>query len=292
MIQKTLQKELLSFFVLLFPIIELVLLGLNHAVFFIIGLSAVMFALNFSSLFSNLRKFIPAINLVLFASIFVVHLTSGVNSVAVMGCLLVMTVWAALVLDLVFAATFSLLCMLLLSALNDFTQLAQNAVLVFSLFALASFVRFRIGRLERAGPKHTEEDMFACRNARQFEQDLSHYFALHQRYQMNCVLLVIDVELPRKMNLTKERTLLQVLVSIWKSRIRSTDLLYKLSDRRFACLVTATNRDGAQILLNDLKKATQDYQLPEGLNPEVYISLHDCAEQNSEKSWLDKSYQD
>ncbi len=134
------------------------------------------------------------------------------------------------------------------------------------------------------------DTQFGCRTMVSLERDAEQYFNLYQRYGIDCTYLIFDLGLDESASLKVKNELLGLAISIWNSRIRQTDLLYKVSDRRFVCLLPATSKDQSRILQQDIAVAMREYEFPNRSELQFEVSAEQCAGFGLSSEWLSVIY--
>lgn len=96
-----------------------------------------------------------------------------------------------------------------------------------------------------------------CDNKPRLQQFLQDALDSLQRYAIPTSVIVLQVQLTQGV---RSDAMLQTLCTIWRSRLRTTDRLCRLSDDRFVCLLSNTPTDKAVFARDDLLKAVSHYE--------------------------------
>ncbi len=115
-----------------------------------------------------------------------------------------------------------------------------------------------------------------CENKLRLREALQAALALHKRYGTAVCALVFCVQSATEANASLPIPAdagLRKLCGLWRSRLRTTDRLFRLTDNRFVFLLLETGEAGATSLLQDLLHATHHYEI--GELPTLQIS-HCC----------------
>lgn len=194
-------------------------------------------------------------------------------------------------LKLRFAAILLALILMSLVLLVDQALTLDKYLVVISLGVLGAYLRYLV--LGQARSLHETEVLdkeLGCKNALSLEQDAEQSFNLHQRYGIACTYLIFDLALDESLSLKLKNEMLGLVVSVWNSRIRQTDYLYKLSDRRFVCVLAATSKEQSMVLQQDILVAINEYEFPEKFELDLQVSAEECSEHESSGDWLSRVY--
>ena len=164
-------------------------------------------------------------------------------------------------------------------------------LVVLTLGALGMYLRWLVlGQASSLEEVEIRDKQTGCKNASCLERDAEQYFNLFQRYGIPCTCLVLDLVLDESKSLQTKNNLLMVVISLWNSRVRQTDHLYKLSDRRYICLLPATSKEQSKTLENDIMTAMQEYEFPEGVELILKVRAQECNGHNAPSDWLSVVY--
>lgn len=130
-----------------------------------------------------------------------------------------------------------------------------------------------------------------CKNINALSSDAEQYFKLFQRYRIPSTLLVINIEHKPKASLKEQQLVVSTLVDVWVSRLRQTDVLYRVSDHRFVGLLTATSSESARVLLDDIVNSTEAYELPGESSIKLSVVSSDCCLAETSEAWLSFVYE-
>ena len=160
-------------------------------------------------------------------------------------------------------------------------------LVVLTLGALGMYLRWLVlGQASSLGEVQIRDKQTGCKNASCLERDAEQYFNLFERYGIPCTCLVFDLILDESKPLKAKNNLLLVVISLWSSRVRQTDHLYKLSDRRYVCLLPATSKEQSKTLENDIMIAMREYEFPEDGEPHLRVRMRECDGHEALSDWL------
>lgn len=196
-------------------------------------------------------------------------------------------------LSLGFVAAISVVALtllLLLLVADQFFSLDKYLV-VGVLGVLAAYLRWLVLKQSASlAESESTDTQFDCKTVLSLERDAEQYFNLFQRYSIGCTYLVFDVGLDEKASLKTKNELLSLAISIWNSRIRQTDQLYKISDRRFVCLLPATSKEESMVLQQDIVVAMREYEFPNRSDLRFKVSAMQCEGFEQSIDWISGIY--
>lgn len=108
----------------------------------------------------------------------------------------------------------------------------------------------------------------------------------YQRYATPASIIVFEVQRKTEPHAAPADAMLLGLCNVWRSRLRATDKLYRLSDHRFVCVLINTPADKALVVLNDLIKATAHYEIADKHQLLLHSEMTDIARIDSAESAL------
>jgi GGDEF domain-containing protein len=127
-----------------------------------------------------------------------------------------------------------------------------------------------------------------CDNKPRLQQFLQDVLETHQRYATPASVVVLQVQLASGGLTTASDAMLQTLSQIWRSRLRATDRLCRLSDDRFVCLLSNTPADKASVVRDDLLKAAAHYEFADKSRLRLASAIIDIAEMGSPAAGLER----
>ena len=196
-------------------------------------------------------------------------------------------------LSLSFKQAISLLISIILALVlaTELTFSPDKYLVVVTLGVLGMYLRWLVlGQASSLEDVQVRDKQSGCKNASCLERDAEQYFNLFQRYGIPCTCLVFDLAMDETKSLQTKNELLALVISVWNSRIRQTDHLYKLSDRRYVCLLPATSTDQSKSLENDIVVAMQEYEFPEGSDLVLKVTVQECSGHDVPGDWLSDVY--
>jgi len=200
----------------------------------------------------------------------------------------VYVVCAALSLNVIFAIILTWMVVFALFLLSASLTLAEMLGLM-ATSTLSMYGAHQVRTLQKALHKQSGLDVvFGCFNAQAFKKDAEHAWHLGQRYHLVTSMVVLDLD--EDLDIEGYQECARRLVEVWTSRLRNTDTLYKVSDRRFVCLLSSTTQQGALVLADDLRKATHAYESP--LLHCITLATTVCSSEqvSSLDTWLTMAY--
>lgn len=117
-----------------------------------------------------------------------------------------------------------------------------------------------------------------CDNKPRLQQLLQDALDSFQRYAIPTSVIVLQVQLTQGV---RSDAMLQTLCTIWRSRLRATDRLCRLSDDRFVCLLSNTPADKAVFARDDLLKAVSHYEFDDKNRLLLTSAIMDIADINT-----------
>lgn len=183
----------------------------------------------------------------------------------------------------------SIVIVLVLAIEQNFSL--NKYLVVLTLGSLGMYLRWLVlGQASSLEQVQTTDKQTGCKNASCLERDTEQNFNLYQRYGIPCTCLVFDLVLDESKSLQTKNNLLLAVIKLWNSRVRQTDHLYKLSDRRYICLLPATSKSQSETLKNDIVIAMREYEFPEGSELHLNVRTQDCEGYDSPSGWLSEIY--
>lgn len=163
---------------------------------------------------------------------------------------------------------------------------------LFLLVGFSLYLRALIFKQHEGLKTEVERDALSgCKNVNALSSDADQYFKLFQRYRIPSTLLVINIEHNPEASLKEQQIVVSALVDVWISRLRQTDVLYRVSDHRFVCLLTATSSESASVLLDDIVNSTEAYELPGQSSIKLGVASSDCSVGDTSEAWLSFVYE-
>lgn len=175
-----------------------------------------------------------------------------------------------------------------LGTLTDLLTLSETSGLVVVSMMIVG-LNLRISVLSKA--LHTRsgfDDVYGCKNRQTFNEDARQSWNITQRYKIPTSMVVIDLSAHSDIEVYEKSA--SSLVEVWRTRLRNTDMLYKVSDRRFVCLLSTTDKGGAETLVADLNKAVQAYEQPMLQDITVEMAVYSSTQATSLDTWLAMAY--
>lgn len=127
-----------------------------------------------------------------------------------------------------------------------------------------------------------------CDNKSRLQQLMQELLDALQRYAIPASVIVLHVQFTPGGLVTPSDTMLQTLCSVWRSRLRATDRLCRLSDNRFVCLLSNTPVDKATFARDDLLKAAAHYEFADKSRLTLSSAIIDIAEIGSPAAGLER----
>lgn len=122
-----------------------------------------------------------------------------------------------------------------------------------------------------------------CDNKARLQQFLQEALDNKQRYAIPTSVIVLNVQVSEGV---LPDSMLQTLCTIWRSRLRVTDRVCRLSDDRFVCLLSNTPVEKAVCARDDLIKAVAHYEFDDKCHLLLTSRIVDIAELNSSTAGL------
>jgi len=173
-------------------------------------------------------------------------------------------------------------------------QEGLNGIFVFALMALAgatNYLRHLIAYLDNKLRVARDLDIHErCKNISALHRDCEHGFALYERYQIPSTLLILDITYRNPKGVNDYKKTISAIVNVWLSRLRGTDYLYRVDNKRFVCLLSATQASQVKSLAHDLVNATLAYDLPDSVSIELNTHIKGCDEYSDASSWTSVLY--
>lgn len=127
-----------------------------------------------------------------------------------------------------------------------------------------------------------------CDNKSRLQQLLQELLDALQRYATPASVIVLHVQLTPEGLATPSDAMLQTLCTVWRSRLRATDRLCRLSDERFVCLLSNTPADKAIFARDDLLKAAAHYEFADKSRLTLCSAIVDIAEMGSPSAGMER----
>lgn len=134
------------------------------------------------------------------------------------------------------------------------------------------------------------DPLTGAKNRRHFQSETRNAFALWQRHQRLCTLLLLDVDYFKRINdelgHAAGDAALKSLVKVVQDRIRGVDTLCRHGGEEFAVLLPETSAARGVLLANDLRKRVQDAPILADRTMTISIGLCEVSAADSAEGWV------
>jgi GGDEF domain-containing protein len=205
------------------------------------------------------------------------------------GYLLLVSKLANIINGIGLTALFSLL-----SFEKGFTAGASQLIPCFVLMAIANLLSSQYAYLISALKRSQVCDaLTGCSNKEHFLQEVMKSSDIYSRYKISVSLIALKVNIsPEKIAVVGREKFNQYQISltkVWTSRLRNTDILSRYHDGLFVVLLPSTTLENALSLVEDLTKASDEYEFDghENINIQTKAIAHEGIE--GWEDWLNRA---